>query len=129
LVILLWRRLSDARVRAVTSPMDIIVLVVLLISVVTGLSASGYYRFGHFWFTGAFTPYLRSIFTLQPKPELVANLPLLMKIHAFNFFVFLTIFPFSRLVHIITVPLDYLIRPWQIVIWARREHRVGQTSV
>jgi nitrate reductase gamma subunit len=128
LVILLWRRLSEPRVRAVTSPMDIVVLIVLLISVGTGLSASGLYRFGHFWFTGVFTPYLRSIFMLQPQPELVANLPWLMKLHAFNFFVFLAIFPFSRLIHIITVPLDYLVRPWQIVIWGRREHKVSQTS-
>ncbi|MBI3950378.1 MAG: respiratory nitrate reductase subunit gamma [Acidobacteria bacterium] len=125
LLILLWRRLSEPRVRAVTTPMDIIVLVVILISVGTGLTASGFYRFGHFWFTGVFTPYLRSIFTLQPKPQLVANLPLLMKIHAFNFFVFLAIFPFSRLIHIITVPLGYLVRPWQIVIWARRSHALS----
>jgi nitrate reductase gamma subunit len=28
-------------------------------------------------------------------------------------------FPFTRLVHLITVPLGYLRRPWQIVIWNR----------
>ena len=33
-----------------------------------------------------------------------------------NFFVLLAVFPFSRLIHIATYPIGYLIRPWQIVI-------------
>jgi len=123
LLILLWRRLGDRRVRVVTSPMDILVLFLLLVSIITGLSASVSYRFGHYWFTGAFTPYLRSIFELRPKPELVMQLPLLMRIHALNAFVLISLFPFSRLIHIITVPLTYLIRPRQVVIWNRRELR------
>jgi nitrate reductase gamma subunit len=37
------------------------------------------------------------------------------------FFVFLTLFPFTRLVHILTLPLGYLTRPWQRVIRNRME--------
>ncbi|MCL5942951.1 MAG: respiratory nitrate reductase subunit gamma, partial [Actinobacteria bacterium] len=29
--------------------------------------------------------------------------------------------PFSRLMHIVTLPLGYLTRPWQLVIWRRAE--------
>ena len=120
LLILIWRRTGDARIRAVSNPMDYLILLLLLVSVVTGVIVATAYRFGSYWFTGIFTPYLWSILTLQPQPGLVAPLPWMIKLHVINFFVLLALFPFSRLVHIITYPLGYLLRPWQIVIWARR---------
>lgn len=120
LLILIWRRIGNARIRAVSSGMDYVVLILLLVSVLTGVIVATTYRFGSYWFTGIFTPYLWSILTLQPRPELVAPLPWVIKLHAINFFVLLALFPFSRLVHIITYPLGYLLRPWQIVIWARQ---------
>lgn len=45
--------------------------------------------------------------------------------HASLFFVFLVVFPFSRLVHIITFPLRYLTRPFQLVKWLRRDPPVS----
>jgi nitrate reductase gamma subunit len=120
LLILVWRRLSEKRIKVVTTPMDLVVLALLLISAVTGILIATLYRFGSYWFTGVFTPYLWSILTLSPRPELVAPLPWLIKLHVLNFFVLLAVFPFSRLVHIATYPIGYLLRPWQIVIWARR---------
>jgi nitrate reductase gamma subunit len=121
LVILIYRRLVERRLRVVSTPMDYIVLALLLASVVTGLIVASAYRYGSFWFTAVFTPYLLSIFLLQPRVELVAPLPWVIKLHLINFFVLLAVFPFSRLVHIITYPLGYLFRPWQLVIWARRK--------
>lgn len=120
LLVLVWRRIGEPRVRVVSSTMDIIVLLLLLLSVVTGVWTASAYRFGSFWYTAVFTPYLLSLFTLQPNIALVAPLPLVIKLHALNFFVLLAVFPFSRLVHIITYPLGYLIRPWQVVVRARR---------
>jgi nitrate reductase gamma subunit len=124
LLILIYRRAANARIRAVSSAMDYLVLFLLLVSVVTGVIVATSYRFGSYWFTSIFTPYLWSILTLQPQPELVAPLPWTIKLHVINFFVLLALFPFSRLVHIITYPLGYLIRPWQIVIWARRRMNI-----
>jgi nitrate reductase gamma subunit len=123
LLVLVWRRLSDKKVLAVTTPMDVLVLVLLLLAAVTGVLTATIFRFGTYWFTAIFTPYLWSILTLQPRPELIAPLPWLIQLHALNFFVLLLIFPFSRLVHIITYPLGYLLRPWQIVIAGRRSAR------
>jgi len=120
LLVLIWRRLSNKRILAVTTPMDFVVLFLLLISMVTGIITATTYRFGTYWFTGIFTPYLWSILTLRPQPMLVATLPWVIQLHVINFFILLAVFPFSRLVHIITYPLGYLIRPWQIVIWVRR---------
>jgi nitrate reductase gamma subunit len=120
LLILIWRRAGNARIRAVSSAMDYLILFLLLVSVVTGVIVATAYRFGSYWFTSIFTPYLWSILTLRPQPELVAPLPWMIKLHVINFYILLALFPFSRLVHIITYPLGYLLRPWQIVIWARR---------
>jgi len=118
--ILIWRRLSERRVRVVTSPMDLVLLILLLISLVTGVLVATLYRFGIFWFTAIFTPYLLSLFTFQPLVNLLSPLPWIIKLHVFNFFLLLVIFPFSRLFHIITYPLGYLIRPWQLVVWNRK---------
>ncbi len=120
LAILLYRRLSDRKVQAVTTWMDIIILVLLLLSVVTGVLIATGYRFGSYWFAGIFSPYIASIFTLAPRLDLVTPLPWTIKLHVLNFFVLLALLPFSRLVHIVTYPLGYLVRPWQIVIWYRR---------
>jgi nitrate reductase gamma subunit len=124
LVVLAHRRLTMSRIRAVTTPMDLVVLGVLLVQVVTGILIAVGYRWGSFWGTGVFVPYVWSLITLQPRPELVAPLPFVLQLHAFGFFVFLAIFPFTRLVHIVTVPLGYLTRPWQKVIRNRRAPRV-----
>jgi nitrate reductase gamma subunit len=121
LLVLTWRRLGNRRVRVVTSPLDLIVLLLLLISVISGVIIATAYRFGSYWFTAIFSPYLVSLFVLQPRADLIAPLPWMIKLHVFNFFVLLVIFPFSRLVHIITYPLSYLLRPWQIVIWYRKK--------
>jgi nitrate reductase gamma subunit len=37
-----------------------------------------------------------------------------------GFFAGFDALPLSRLIHVLTWPLDYLFRPWQIVIWMRR---------
>jgi nitrate reductase gamma subunit len=118
--LLLARRISVARVRSASTPMDYLVLVVILISALTGVLTAVLYRYGSFWFPAVMTPYLWSILTLQPRPELIRDLPFWTQLHVFNFWLFLAVFPFSRLVHIITVPLGYALRPWQIVIWVRK---------
>lgn len=120
LVILIYRRLVDKRVKVVTTWMDWVVLVTVLVSVITGILTATLYRFGSYWFTGVFTPYLRSIVFLQPRLDLVSPLPWIIKLHVINNFLLAAIFPFSRLVHIFTYPISYLIRPWQIVLWNRK---------
>lgn len=121
LCVLIYRRLTTPRVRAVTSTMDLVVLAVILAQVITGIWIAIGYRWGSFWGTSVFVPYIRSLLTFQPQPELVAPLPFVLQLHVLSFFVFLAIFPFSRLVHIVTVPLGYLVRPWQKVIRTKRE--------
>jgi nitrate reductase gamma subunit len=123
LLVLFYRRLTSARVRAVTTPMDFAVLTLLLAQVVTGLWIAAGYRFGSFWATGVFAPWIWSLLTFRPRPELVAGLPVVLQTHVTLFWLFLVLFPFSRLIHMITVPFRYLRRPWQLVVWVRRDRR------
>jgi len=119
LIILIFRRLSEPKVKVVTSNMDLVLLIVLALQVVTGIWIALGYRFGSQWAPAVFVPYIRSLLALQPRSELVAALPLVLRLHAFTFFVLLGLLPFSRLVHIISLPLGYLARPWQIVLHTR----------
>ena len=61
-------------------------------------------------------PYVRSLFTLDPKPEYVDPLPFAAQSHVIAFYLFVLLFPFTRLVHIVTLPVGYLRRPWQPVV-------------
>jgi nitrate reductase gamma subunit len=87
---------------------------------VTGIIIASVYRWGSYWFTGIFSPYIWSILTFQPNATALVPLPFTIKLHVFNFYLLAMAFPFSRLVHIIAWPLGYLLRPWQIVTWLRK---------
>lgn len=117
IVSLIVRRFTSPRIRAVTSWMDVIVLLVLLVQVVLGVYTAVFYRWGSSWYATSAVPYLRSLFTLQPDLKMIAPLPLAVKLHILNAYVFLAILPFSRLVHMLVVPIHYLWRPYQLVIW------------
>lgn len=123
LVSLLVRRLTHARIKVVTSSMDVIILVLLLVQVATGLDTALRYRWGSSWYASAATPYLQSLFFFNPKPQYVASLPLGPKIHMLSAFTIIGLIPFTRLVHFLVVPLHYLWRTPQLVIWNRRPEK------
>jgi nitrate reductase gamma subunit len=122
-LVLLYRRFTTAKVRVVTTPMDIVVLAILLVQIVSGLWIAIGLRFGAAWATGVVVPYIWSLVTLHPEPGLIAAFPLVLQIHVVAFWVFLAIFPFTRLVHLITFPIMYLVRPWQRVVAMRPARR------
>jgi nitrate reductase gamma subunit len=126
--LLVYRRVTFSKIRAVTTRMDMVVLALLLAQVVTGILIATLYRFGSAWGTSVFVPYVQSLITLDPRPELVAPLPFVLQFHSALFFAFLVVFPFTRLVHIITLPLGYLFRPFQLVKWVRRDQPLERQS-
>ena len=119
LTVLIHRRLTNHRIRRVTSTMDLVVLVTILVQVVTGIWIAVGYRWGSYWGTAVFTPYIWGLLTFRPDPGMVDALPWVLKTHVLAFFVFLGLMPFTRLVHIITLPLQYFFRPWQRVVAMR----------
>ncbi len=121
LLAFIYRRLTNPRVKALTSSWDVLLLIVLLIQVVTGLGNAILYRWGSNWYAGAAVPWMWSVLTLQPNVAYVANLPLITKVHIFNALIFIGLIPFTRLVHFIVInPIKYLTRPYQVVRWYSR---------
>src|SRR3990172_4574038 len=106
LVALMVRRITNPRVRAVTTRMDIAIEVLLLAQVVLGC-----------WIAADVSPYLWSLVTLSPETGAVFALPWVIKLHIVGAFAILFMVPFTRLVHFIVAPLDYIVRPYQQVIW------------
>ena len=123
LVVLVFRRVANHRVGAVTSRADWALLAVLLAQVALGLWVALGYRWGSDWYVHTIVPWLESLFTFQPDTQYVTILPWVVKLHAVGGFVLIAMFPFTRLVHIVTVPITYLWRPYQVVIWNRRASR------
>ena len=121
LVVLIIRRAGSARLRVITTGMDVVLLLVLLIQVVAGLWTAIFYRWGSSWYAAFAVPYLYSLIKLNPDISLVVNLPLAVKIHIIGAFVLILMVPFTRLVHMLTFPITYLWRPYQVVIWNRKK--------
>jgi len=115
--ILMVRRIAIGRVRRVTSFMDWVLEIVLLAQVATGFLVALLYRWGSQWYLHTAVPWVVSLLSLAPRADFVASLPWLAKLHFLSGFVVLALFPFSRLVHVISLSLTYLFRPYQIVIW------------
>ena len=122
--LLIFRRAVNARVSAVTTVIDWLVLFALLLQVATGVYIAFTLRWGSVWYLHTATPWLWSLVKLDPQVHYLAALPAVVKLHAFNAFLILALFPFSRLVHVVSVPLAYLARPYQVVVWYR-ERRVS----
>ncbi|MCI0486350.1 MAG: respiratory nitrate reductase subunit gamma [Blastocatellia bacterium] len=124
IVSLIARRLTSPRIRAVTSKVDVLVLVLLFVQVALGVYVALFYRWGSSWYAASAVPYLRSLFALEPDLKMIAPLPLAVKLHIVNAFLLAAIFPFSRLVHMLVVPIHYLWRPYQLVVWNWNRRRL-----
>ena len=117
---LVFRRITESKVRVITTPADWIVYTLLLISFSTGLYTAMFFRWGSSWFASSAAPYLWSLAKLNPEVAFVSGLPWVVKIHIINAFLVFGFFPFSRLVHILVAPNPYLWRKRQVVRWYRR---------
>lgn len=120
LLSLIVRRMQTKKVRVTTSVIDWVVYVLLLVQVSSGIGTAVLYPWGTSWYAAAAAPYLQSIFLLQPDVSYVVGMPLLVQLHIVNAFVIITLFPFTRLVHILVIPNPYLWRKPQVVRWYGR---------
>ncbi|AFT71330.1 Respiratory nitrate reductase 1 gamma chain [Alloalcanivorax dieselolei B5] len=116
-VMLLWRRLFNPRVRASSSAMDTFIIALLVVQVTLGLATIGP-ALGHLdgglmlqlahwaqaiaFFQGGAAAYLEGVGWIY-------------KVHIFIGLTIFLVFPFSRLVHVWSLPLGYLFRRYQIV--------------
>jgi nitrate reductase gamma subunit len=117
LSILLFRRLFNPRIRATSTGRDILVLVLLYAQLLLGLG-SIFVSAGHM--DGAqmvkLAEWAQHIVTFRlGAADYIADAHPIYKAHVFLGMVLVLVFPFTRLVHVWSIPLSYLTRPYQIV--------------
>jgi len=103
--------------------MSIVVLMLLFVSIVSG----GYNTIvARYHMLDTIAPWLQSVFYLNPKPELIRNIPITYQIHIMSAFAIFGLYPFTLLVHMISVPIPYLARRY--IVYRRREPQKGATA-
>ncbi len=117
LVMAIARRLNNTRVRGVTTASDWVLFAMLLFQIITGVLVAVFVGWGSSWFAAAVSPYLWSLVKFQPDWSFIVGMPWLVKLHIVSAFVLIGFFPFTRLVHLLVIPNQYLWRRTQIVRW------------
>ncbi|MCP3127022.1 respiratory nitrate reductase subunit gamma [Shewanella sp. KJ2020] len=118
LTILIRRRLYNPRIRATSKPMDIIILLMLYAQLILGL-ISILVSSGHL--DGAEMLKLMSwaqnimTFNSMAAVEAIDDVNIIFKLHVILGMTLFVVFPFSRLVHMLSAPLQYIGRQHQIV--------------
>ena len=118
MTILIKRRLTNERVRATTSTMDITILLLLYVQLILGL-LSIFVSAGHL--DGKEMLKLMSwaqnivILNGTDASTAIAHVHPIFKLHVFLGMTLFLLFPFSRLVHIWSVPVKYFRRNYQVV--------------
>ena len=115
--LLICRRLSDPRILATSSPMDIAILLLLAAQLVLGL-VSIHFSAQHL--DGSemlkLSGWAQHLVTLRPDAaDMLADVAVIFKLHILLGLTIFLIFPFSRLVHIWSAPIGYVGRRYQVV--------------
>jgi nitrate reductase gamma subunit len=116
-VLLLLRRINSVQLSRVTFLSDWLILFLLAIQTSTGIYIGYFLHWGSEWYLHTAVPYLWSIIAFQPQLDLVVDLPPVFKLHAACAFLIVAVLPFTKLVHLLYLPLDYLKDPPLLYRW------------
>jgi nitrate reductase gamma subunit len=104
------RRIFIPQVKAMSTPDDYIMLLLLILIAALGIYQSAIEMvFGISFLAG---PWIASIFKLQPDVSAISAAPLINKLHIIIAFLFFAYFPFTKLVHFASYPFGYINRPY-----------------
>ncbi|MBB6445333.1 respiratory nitrate reductase subunit gamma [Bacillus benzoevorans] len=118
-MILYYRRMTVRRLARTSSKGDWASLFFLTIVILSGMSATFLNVDSHgFDYRTTIGPWLRGVLTFRPDASLMADVPLWFKIHLLAVFGLFTAWPFTRLVHVFSLPVRYLSRSY--VIYRKR---------
>lgn len=114
MVILTFRRFTKKNVRQLSSASDLIVNSLLLLIVFMGMYATIVTNAVQpgFDYRDTISVWFRGLFLLSPDPVLMTIVPLSFKLHVFTGFAIFAMWPFTRLVHVWSVPLNYVGRSY-----------------
>jgi nitrate reductase gamma subunit len=107
--ILCFRRLTVPRVWATTLRSDLVLYPVLAATIVTGMLAT-------IWgsaiereeYRESVSPWFRGLFLFRPDADLMAGASLVYQTHALIALLLFALWPFTRLVHVWSVPVTYI---------------------
>lgn len=137
MVILLSRRGAIRRVTRVTTGMDVVMYALLAGSIIFGTIAVIQFQvIGQFQspatgynYRETVGPWTRSLLLFQPNAALMVGVPLAFKLHVLISTALFLVWPYTRLVHVLSVPIFYLFRPY--IVYRSRDNsyrgaRVGR---
>ena len=120
--LLIHRRFFDARVRAASSFSDNLVILLLWVQLALGLATlpvSAQHLDGHEMVK--FMEWAQGIFTFRAgASDLIRDVAPVFKLHLFLGLTILLIFPFTRLVHMLSAPVRYVWRSGYQVVRSRK---------
>ncbi|WP_412971432.1 respiratory nitrate reductase subunit gamma [Glaciecola sp. MF2-115] len=118
LTMLVYRRLFDPRIKATSSKMDTSILLLIYLQLIIGMFTI-FISAGHMDGSVMYNlmSWSRYLLTLRPVEavEYISSVHWLYKMHVTLGITLFVLFPFSRLVHIWSVPVQYIRRNYQIV--------------
>ena len=111
-VLLVYRRIRFPRVRVTTTNVDVLVFLLLALGIVTGMVATTTNLGDAVHYRDTVGPYFRQIFVLDPEPELMTggHINFIFQLHVVSVWFLYALWPFSRLVHAWSIPVDYFRR-------------------
>ncbi|MDR0267404.1 respiratory nitrate reductase subunit gamma [Paenibacillus sp.] len=121
MILLTSRRFTMKNVRQLSSASDMIVNVLLLFIVFMGMYSTLVTNAVQpdFNYRETISVWFRNLFLLRPDASLMIHVPLSFKIHILAGFGIFALWPFTRLVHVWSVPLNYVGRRYILY----RKHR------
>lgn len=130
ITMLIYRRRTNGPVFAATTTNDktmyFFLTAAILLGLLTTLVGSGIVGDGYNY-RETVSPWFRSIFLLQPQPQLMAESPTSFQVHAVAGLLVFLLWPFTRLVHAFSAPFSYLFRPY-VVYRSRGAHDPGSRA-
>lgn len=114
---LLYRRFVVGSVRLATTRRDLVAWFFLAVPILLGTYATVRHQlFGGVGYDYRLTisPWLRSLLLLQPEPQLMTQVPVEFQLHIVAAFLLFAVWPFTRLVHVVSAPIMYPTRPYLV---------------
>nr|QCB64996.1 nitrate reductase gamma subunit [uncultured bacterium] len=120
LMILTVRRFCNPNVSANSTFQDKYILLWLMVQIILGLSSTACSAVGSLANYLDFDSWAQGLVTFKPDAwEYIAGVKLVYKLHIVNGFLIFFAFPYSKLVHFLVFPAQFLWRKGQQIVWKR----------
>lgn len=121
MIILTARRYTKKNVRKLSSTSDLVVNTLLLFIIFIGVYSSLVTNTLNpgFDYRDSISIWFRNLLIFKPDASLMAAVPVAFKLHVLSGFLIFALWPFTRLVHVWSVPLNYVRRSY---ILYRKHH-------